>query len=59
MDAITRHLDLGSYLSWSEEQRTAWLMEGEGVQQQYSSSQKAHSSSNISRSSYQTHASFV
>ena len=29
MDAITRHLDLGSYLEWSEEHRTAWLMEGE------------------------------
>jgi hypothetical protein len=29
IDAITRHLDLGSYMQWSEEQRTAWLMEGE------------------------------
>jgi phosphoenolpyruvate carboxylase len=32
IDAITRHLDLGSYLEWSEEQRTAWLMEGEKPQ---------------------------
>lgn len=26
IDAITRHLELGSYLSWSEEQRTSWLL---------------------------------
>lgn len=28
IDAITRHLDLGSYLEWTEEQKTAWLLEG-------------------------------
>lgn len=27
IDAITRHLELGSFLSWPEEQRTAWLLE--------------------------------
>lgn len=26
IDAITRHLELGSYLSWSEEQKTTWLL---------------------------------
>jgi phosphoenolpyruvate carboxylase len=27
MEAITRHLGLGSFLSWPEERRTEWLLE--------------------------------
>jgi phosphoenolpyruvate carboxylase len=27
VDAITRHLELGSYLAWPEEQRTTWLLQ--------------------------------
>jgi phosphoenolpyruvate carboxylase len=26
IDAITRHLELGSFLAWPEEQRTSWLL---------------------------------
>jgi hypothetical protein len=26
IDAITRHLELGSFLAWPKEQRTSWLL---------------------------------